>query len=285
MPAAVVTGVSTGIGEAIAADLVRRGWQVFGTVRRAADAARLRDALGDRFIALEADVTDPQALRAAAAEVASALGETPLAGLVCNAGISLPGPLLYQPLDELDRQWQVNVLGLVATVQAFAGLAGARAGFAGAPGRIVTMSSVSGKLVWPFVGGYAASKHAVEAVSHALRRELMPFGVDLVIIGPGPVATPIWQKSSAAIDRSLYQGTVYGPIIDRFENAVLSRAGKALPASAIAEAVHHALTTAKPRTRYALSPARLTSWTLPSLLPDRLLDRLAAKALGLVRRR
>ena len=177
------------------------------------------------------------------------------------------------------------MLGLVATIQAFAGLAGAREGFTGTPGRIVTMSSVSGKLVWPFVGGYAASKHAVEAVSHALRRELMPFGVDLVIIGPGPVATPIWQKSSAAIDRSRYQATIYGPIIDRFETAVLSRAGKGLPAAVIAEAVHHALTTARPRTRYALSPARLTSWTLPSLLPDRLLDRLAAKALGLVRRR
>ena len=285
MPAAVVTGVSTGIGEAIATDLVGRGWQVFGTVRRAADAARLAGLLGDRFVALEADVTDPEALRAAAGKVASVLGDAPLAGLVCNAGISLPGPLLYQPLDELDRQWQVNVLGLVATVQAFAGLAGAREGFAGTPGRIVTMSSVSGKLVWPFVGGYAASKHAVEAVSHALRRELMPFGVDLVIIGPGPVATPIWQKSSAAIDRSRYQATVYGPIIDRFETAVLSRAGTGLPAAVIAEAVHHALTTARPRTRYALSPARLTSWTLPSLLPDRLLDRLAAKALGLVRRR
>ncbi|CEJ10748.1 3-oxoacyl-[acyl-carrier-protein] reductase FabG [bacterium YEK0313] len=285
MPAAVVTGVSTGIGEAIATDLVRRGWQVFGTVRREADAARLADLLGAGFVALEADVTDPEALRAAAGKVASALGDAPLAGLVCNAGISLPGPLLYQPLDEIDRQWQVNVLGLVATIQAFAGLAGAREGFTGTPGRIVTMSSVSGKLVWPFVGGYAASKHAVEAVSHALRRELMPFGVDLVIVGPGPVATPIWQKSSAAIDRSRYQATIYGPIIDRFENAVLSRAGKGLPAAVIAEAVHHALTTARPRTRYALSPARLTSWTLPRLLPDRLLDRLAAKALGLARRR
>lgn len=285
MPAAVVTGVSTGIGEAIAADLVRRGWQVFGTVRHAADAETLTATLGKGFTALLADVTDPKSLHAAATEVAFRLDGAPLAGLICNAGISLPGPLLYQPLEELDRQWQVNVLGLVATIQAFAGLAGARDGFAGTPGRIVTMSSVSGKLVWPFVGGYAASKHAVEAVSHALRRELMPFGVDLIIIGPGPVATPIWQKSSTAIDRSRYQATVYGPLIDWFEREVLSRADKALPASAIAEAVHHALTTARPRTRYALSPARLTSWTLPSLLPDRLLDRLAAKALGLVRRR
>lgn len=284
MPAAVVTGVSTGIGEAIAADLVKRGWRVFGTIRRAEDRDRLTAMLGENFTGLIADVTDAGSLGLAAATVADALGSEPLAGLVCNAGVSLPGPLLHQPLDELDRQWDVNVRGLVATVQAFAALAGAKPGFAGKPGRIVTMSSVSGQLVWPFVGGYAASKHAVEAVSHALRRELMPFGVDVVIIGPGPVATPIWEKSAAAIDRTRYQATLYGPIIEGFEKEVLARARDALPAEAVAEAVFHALTTAKPKTRYPLTRSSLTNWILPRLLPDRLLDRLAARRLGLGRR-
>lgn len=284
MPSCIVTGASSGIGEAIATDLVGRGWQVFGTVRSAEDAERLRHDLGEGFTALLADVTDLASLSRAAVTVAGALDGAALTGLVCNAGISLPGPLLHQPLDELDRQWKVNVLGQVASVQAFGPLLGAQEGFAGTPGRIVMMSSVSGRLVWPFVGGYAASKHALEAVSHALRRELMPFGVDVVIVGPGPVDTPIWEKSGRAIDRTLYQPTFYGPIIERFETAVLERARDALAPPAVAETVHTALTADKPKTRYALTRAMLMNWYLPLVLPDRWLDRLAAKRLGLTRR-
>ncbi|WP_439575120.1 SDR family NAD(P)-dependent oxidoreductase [Phreatobacter sp.] len=285
MRSCVITGVSSGIGEAIASDLVARGWRVFGTVRSPEDADRLGSALGPGFTALIADVTDADSLSRAAATVSTGLDGEPLTGLVCNAGVSLPGPLLHQPLDELDRQWKVNVLGQIATVQAFGPLLGAQEGFAGKPGRIVMMSSVSGRLVWPFVGGYAASKHALEAVSHALRRELMPFGVDVVIVGPGPVDTPIWEKSGRAIDRVRYQPTFYGPIIERFEKAVLERAADALPASAVADTVHLALTADKPKARYALTRAMLMNWYLPLILPDRWLDNLAARRLGLLPRK
>lgn len=284
MPSVVVTGVSTGIGEAIAADLARRGWRVFGTVRRMDDAERLSNELGPRFTPLIADVTDADSLSRAAATVAEVLDGASLDGLVCNAGISVPGPILHQPLEELDRQWRVNVLGQVATVQAFGSLLGAREGFAGKPGRIVMMSSVSGRLSWPVVGGYAASKHALEAISHSLRRELMPFGVDVVIIGPGPVATPIWEKSAAGVDRSLYQATIYGPLIERFEKEVLARAKDALPPQAVADVVHTALTAEKPKVRYAITPSPLMNWLLPLMLPARWLDRVAAKRLGLTRR-
>ena len=259
MPSCIVTGVSSGIGEAIAADLVKRGWRVFGTVRRAEDGERIENDLGPSFTPLLCDVTDVESLSGAAARVAGLLGGAPLDGLVCNAGISLPGPLLHQSLDELDRQWKVNVLGQVATVQAFGPLLGAQEGFSGRPGRIVMMSSVSGKLAWPFVGGYAATKHALEAVSHALRRELMPFGVDVVIVGPGPIATPIWEKSAGAVEKSRYRGTFYGPLIDRFEREVLARAKHALPASAVAEVVHTALTAASPKVRYTITPAGSTA--------------------------
>jgi NAD(P)-dependent dehydrogenase (short-subunit alcohol dehydrogenase family) len=284
MPSALVTGVSTGIGAAIAADLAKRGWRVFGTVRRMDDAERLSNELGDTFTPLIADVTDVDSLSRAAATVAGALDGAGLDGLVCNAGISVPGPILHQPLEELDRQWKVNVLGQVATVQAFGSLLGAREGFAGKPGRIVMMSSVSGRLSWPVVGGYAASKHALEAISHSLRRELMPFGVDVIIVGPGPIATPIWEKSAAGVDRSLYQATIYGPLIERFEKEVLARAKDALPPQAVADVVHTALTAGKPKARYAITPAPLMNWILPLMLPARWLDRIAAKRLGLSRR-
>ncbi|MCA0317433.1 MAG: SDR family NAD(P)-dependent oxidoreductase [Proteobacteria bacterium] len=285
MPSVVVTGVSTGIGAAIAADLCRRGWRVFGTVRRMDDADRLGAELGENFTPVIADVTDADSLSRAAATVAGALDGAGLDGLVCNAGISIPGPILHQPLEELDRQWKVNVLGQVATVQAFGSLLGAREGFAGKPGRIVMMSSVSGRLSWPVVGGYAASKHALEAISHSLRRELIPFGVDVVIVGPGPVATPIWEKSAAGVDRSLYQATIYGPLIERFETEVLARARHALPPQAVADVVHTALTVDKPKVRYAITPSPLMNWILPLILPARWLDRIAAKRLGLTRKR
>ena len=284
MRSCVVTGVSSGIGEAIAADLVKRGWRVFGTVRRMDDAERLDNDLGPAFTPLVCDVTDVDGLSRAAARVAELLDGKSLDGLVCNAGISLPGPLLHQPLDELDRQWKVNVLGQIATVQAFGPLLGAQEGFSGTPGRIVMMSSVSGKLSWPFVGGYSASKHALEAMSHSLRRELMPFGVDVVIVGPGPIATPIWEKAAGAVEKSLYQATFYGPLIDCFEQEVLGRAKHALPASAVAEVVHTALSTPQPKVRYTITPAPLMNWFLPLILPARWLDRIAAKRLGLTRK-
>lgn len=280
----VVTGVSTGIGAAIAADLTKRGWRVFGTVRKREDADRLVAALGPNLVPLMADVTDPSSLTEAAGWVSAALGEAPLDGLVCNAGISLPGPLLHQPLAEIDRQWRVNDLGQIATVQAFAPLVGARPDFKGSPGRIVMMSSVSGKLSWPFVGAYSASKHALEAFSNTLRRELMPFGVDVVIVAPGPIATPIWEKSAAAVDRSLYRDTIYGPLVDRFEAEIIGRTAKALPAEAIARGVHRALTMRLPPVRMTITGNRLMNWIGPLLLPARILDRLTAMKLGLTRR-
>ncbi len=145
------------------------------------------------------------------------------------------------------------------------------------------MSSVSGKLSWPFVGGYSASKHALEAMSNALRRELMPFGVDVIIVGPGPIATPIWEKSAGAVEKTRYQATFYGPLIDRFEKEVLGRAKHALPPAAVAEVVHTALTAESPKVRYTITPAPLMNWILPLILPARWLDRIAAKRLGLTR--
>jgi NAD(P)-dependent dehydrogenase (short-subunit alcohol dehydrogenase family) len=265
---ALITGASTGIGRATAARLAAEGWQVFATVRRVEDAPPAPVA------ALIADVTDPSALAAARGEVERRLGGAPLHALVLNAGIALPGPLLHQPLEEVRATLEVNVLGAIASVQAFAPLM--RPG-----GRIVTISSVSGKFAAPFVGAYAASKHAIEAVSDSLRRELMIHGIDVIVIEPGPIATPIWRKSLPASD---YAATAYRDIVARMSAFIAESEASALPVERVADAVMVALTVRRPRTRYVVTRNTLINFILPRLLPDRVMDRLIAGKLGLRRK-
>ena len=164
MKSVVITGVSTGIGYGCAADLCRRGYRVFGSVRTAGDAERLQRELGNAFTPLVFDVTDAGAVKEAAAQVKSAVGNEGLSGLVNNAGISKPGPLATLPPDDVRQHFEVNVMGVVHAVQAFLPL------LRRAKGRIVNISSVSGRIAYPFMGPYAASKHALEALSDSLRR-------------------------------------------------------------------------------------------------------------------
>jgi NAD(P)-dependent dehydrogenase (short-subunit alcohol dehydrogenase family) len=279
----VVTGASTGIGFATARVLVAHGLHVFGSVRRADDGDRVRAELGARFTPLLFDVTDAAAIQTSVPTVAEALEGRTLVGLVNNAGIGVGGPLIHQPLDEVRRHLEVNVLGALATVQAFAPLLGADRARSGTPGRIVQISSIAGRVSSPFLGAYAASKRALEGMSHSLRRELMLYGIDVVIINPGPIATPIWDKAEA-LDRSRYAGTAYEPILPRFLKAALERGRSGLPAEAVGEVVWTALTARRPRTYYPVIGRKLLNWTIPLSLPARLLDRLIAKRLGLVRR-
>ena len=190
MKSVVVTGVSTGIGHAAAKVLAQKGFHVFGSVRKEADAERLKKELGDRFTPLIFDVTDEAAIRRAAEEVRAALKGETLAGLVNNAGIAVSGPLIEVDPDDFRKQMDVNVTGPFLVTQAFAPLLGTDKSLKGEPGRIVNISSVGGIRAMPFIGPYAASKFAIEGFSEALRRELMLFGIRVVVIGPGPVKTP-----------------------------------------------------------------------------------------------
>ncbi|MBA4210573.1 MAG: oxidoreductase, partial [Parvibaculum sp.] len=195
MKSVVVTGVSTGIGNAAARVLAKKGFRVFGSVRKEADAAALKKDLGESFVPLVFDVTDEAGVARAAAEVRAALGGEKLAGLVNNAGIAVSGPLIDLDPDEFRKQMEVNVTGPFLVTQAFAPLLGTDRALKGEPGRIVNISSVAGIRAMPFLGPYAASKFALEGFSEALRRELMMFGIDVVVIGPGPVKTAIWDKA------------------------------------------------------------------------------------------
>jgi NAD(P)-dependent dehydrogenase (short-subunit alcohol dehydrogenase family) len=275
----VVTGVSTGIGEATARVLAQHGVHVFGSVRRPADADRLRSELGDRFTPLVFDVTDAPAIAASVPIVAERLGDRTLFGLVNNAGIAVGGPLLHQPLDEFRRHLEVNTVGALAMIQAFAPLLGVDRTRQGRPGRIVQISSVAGRLSAPFLGAYAASKRALEGMSHSLRRELMLYGIDVIMINPGSVVTPIWDKAERD-DGSRYAATDYAPVLQRFANAAVKSGRSGLQPAAVGEVVWTALSTDKPRTFYAVVRRRLLNWTIPLALPARILDRLIAKRLG-----
>ena len=180
----VVTGASTGIGHAITGVLLERGFTVFGTVRKQVDADRLKAELGDAFTPLRMDVTDQPAILRAADQVRESLGKAKLAGLVNNAGIAVVGPLLHQPPADFRQQLEVNLVAPMMVTQAFAKLLGSDRTREGTAGRIVNISSVGGKIGGPFLGAYAASKHGLEGMSESLRRELMLYGIDVILIEP-----------------------------------------------------------------------------------------------------
>ncbi|MGB8983521.1 MAG: SDR family NAD(P)-dependent oxidoreductase, partial [Anaerolineales bacterium] len=178
MQSIIVTGVSTGIGWAITKILIERGFRVFGSVRKTQDAERLAKEFGTNFIPLLFDVTDEPAVQAAAAQVRAQLGGETLLGLVNNAGIAIPAPLMHQPTDDFRHQLEVNLVSVLIVTKAFLPLLGADRSLRGRPGRIVNISSTSGKFGFPFVGAYVASKHGLEGFSESLRRELMLYGID-----------------------------------------------------------------------------------------------------------
>lgn len=279
MKAVVITGVSSGIGWGTTKVLLNKGYQVFGSVRQAADADRLATAFGANFVPLLFDVTNEEAVRRAADQVRAALGGHTLQGLVNNAGIAEGGPLVYQPLAAYRAQIEVNLIGPFIVTQAFAPLLGMDRSLQGEAGRIVNISSVGGKFAGPFLGAYHASKFGLEGFSDTLRRELMLFGIDVIVIGPGGVATPIWDKAETQ-DDSAYKHTEYATAVKRFQTYMIQDGRKGYTPEQVGEVVWRALTVARPRVRYTVVPNPLTNWIMSTLLPKRLVDRIIARNLG-----
>src|SRR5277367_3657198 len=236
MKSVVITGASTGIGWATAKLLVDKGYRVFGSVRKPADAERLVGEFGGNFVPLLFDVTDEAAVLASAREVRAALNGETLAGLVNNAGIAVPGPVLELSADEFRRQMDVNVIGPIIATQAFGPLLGSDPSLKGPKGRIVMISSVAGKNGNPFSSAYSASKHAIEGLSESLRRELMLFGIDVIIVAPGAVKTPIWSKAEE-VDVSGYRNSPFFPALEKIRTFMLQLGENGLPAETIAERI------------------------------------------------
>jgi len=273
----VVTGASTGIGAAAATRLAAIGFDVYAGVRSDADAERL---LADGLRPLRIDVTDGASIAAAAERVRDDVGGAGLAGLVNNAGIAVSGPVEFVPIDAWRRQLEVNLIGQVAAIQSF--LPQLRDG---GGGRIVNVSSIGGRIALPLAGPYAASKFALEAVSDSLRRELRGQGVEVSVIEPGAVKTPIWEKGLAAADEleagmppdadALYGHLVRG--LRREVDRIVADTG--IDPAEVSDAIVHALTARKPRTRYLVGREAKLRWAAAKRLPDRAFDALVARAL------
>ncbi len=278
--AVLVTGASTGIGAACALSLDRLGMRVFAGVRRAADGAALQRQASPLLTAVAIDVTDASSIVGAARTVAAVVGSRGLAGLVNNAGIVVPGPLEFLPIGDLRRQLEVNVIGQVAVTQAMLPLLRV------ARGRIVNMGSIGGRMATPFVGAYAASKFALEALTDALRVEVRPWGIHVSIIEPGAIATPIWQKS--AREGSRLQGALppeatrlYGKALEALRQGAARAERDAIAPDAVVAAVVHALTAPRPRTRYIVGRRAKLQAVIARWVPDRARDRLLTRVLRL----
>ncbi|AFZ01044.1 SDR family oxidoreductase [Calothrix sp. PCC 6303] len=284
----VITGASTGIGEACALMLDKLGFSVFAGVRKESDAEALKQKASSRLTPIFLDVTDAESIQAAVKTVSQAVGNQGICGLVNNAGVVVPGPLELVGIADFHQQLLVNVTGQLAVTQAFLGLLRSHRGSDGAshPGRIVNMGSISGISPSPFTGAYNTSKFALEGMTDVLRMELKPWNISVSLIEPGAIATPIWSKSFVQSDvarATLSESAehLYGAAMNSVRQRIEAIASGGISPNIVANAVVHALTAKKPKTRYLIgSDAKLGAF-LKHILPDRLHDKLILFSMGL----
>lgn len=275
----VITGASSGIGRTCALDLAGRGFRVFAGVRKEDDArALLRDAPA-RLTPVLVDVTDPAAIARLHKTVDDALGDDPLVGVVNNAGVSGGGPLETLSIDELRHVFEVNTFAPIAVTQPF--IPRLRA----SRGRVVNITSIGGRIAQPFLGPYSGSKYALEALTTILRRELVPWGIHVAAIEPGTVKTRIWEKGASQVEAIRTRGDaeelrLYGRNLDRMEKFVKLAERTGAKPERVARAVHHALTSPRPKAQYLVGVDARVQLAIDRLMPTRLFDRLMSRVAG-----
>lgn len=276
--AVVITGASTGIGKAIALRLDGLGFHVFAGVRRTEDGEALQREASDRLTPVRIDVTEQRSIDEAAEQIAAT--GLPVTGLVNNAGIGSGGPYEFLPIDTIRAQFEVNYFGHIAVTQAFI------PALRRTQGRIVNMGSIAGRMAAPFVGPYSASKFALEAFTDSLRVELSPWKIDISIIEPGVIATPIWDKANETIsqlrsDLPEEALALYSDAIDAVDSWVDTSQKTAIDADKVAKAVEHALTAKRPKARYLVGGDAKQQAFVAKWIPTRLRDWLVKRDLGI----
>lgn len=279
-PNIVITGASTGIGFSAAKIFIKNGCRVFGSVRKDSDGVKVATELGENFIPLIFDVTDSPAITTEAEKVGNMIGNEGLACLINNAGIAVTGPLMHVPLEDLRKQFEVNVIGAMAVTQAFLPMLGAKKTCSHPPGKIINISSVAGQTSMPFMGPYSGSKHALEGMSNSLRRELLLYGIDVVIVAPGPINTPIWEKVLGENVPTEIAESDYGPILESIKREYKKEEALAMEVDDLSREIYKLFIAKKTKTHYVFRNEKFKKWTLPRyIIPDRMLDRLMKKML------
>ena len=275
----VITGVSTGIGYSATKILIENGYRVFGSVRKEEDGNNLKSEFGTNFYPLIFDVRDEEAIKASAIKVKEVIGNSGVDCLINNSGIALGGPSLHLSKEVFKEQFDVNLFGVVSVTNIFSNLLGAYRNSTHS-GKIIMISSVSGKRSYPFVGPYTASKHALEGYSDSLRRELMLYGIDVVLVEPGPIKTAIWDKAPSPDDNP-FLGTDYEDSLRIFYKQVVEKGKQGLESDSVGKLIKKIIELKKPKSRYVISANKLRDYYIPGLFSDRFFDKIIAKILKL----
>ena len=272
----LITGASTGMGYELVKVFTKNGFKVFGSLRKLEDAEKLKTEFGAAFHPLIFDVTDEKAINAAVTELQASIGDQGLTGLINNAGIAIGGPVMHTPVEDYRRQFEVNLFGVIAVTKAFLPMLGAVKNYTKTPGKIINISSVSGQIAYPFLGPYCASKFALEGFSQVLRRELLLYGIDVIVIGPGAVKTPIWKKSKTVSPDML--NSDYAPALSKFVSQLKKNVEHAIDAGDLARSIFNIFMKKNPKTRYTFQSSMFARYILPKyVIPPRMLDKLIRK--------
>lgn len=269
----LISGVSTGIGYHLLQVYYEKGYQVFGSVRKESDRESLQREFPN-FIPLLFDVTNEKAIQSAVEEVRGHLAGKGLDLLINNAGIAVSGPVMLLDLEDVHRQFDTNVYGVIRLTKACLPLLGAINNPDYPPGKILNISSVSGQVGFPYLGAYVSSKHALEGLSNSLRRELYPFGIDVIIIAPGSIRTPLWEKESATHIPDTVKNSIFGKYAQNFQKMMMRIGQRGLDPNKFARRVVSISEKSRPKTRYAIAKDYFRDWILVRyIVPERILDR------------
>lgn len=281
MKSVVITGTSTGIGYATSKLFIENGYQVFGTVRNQNDANRVSSELGKLFMPLILDVTDETSVRESVKIVDDQIGDQKLSGLINNAGIGVIGTIQSLSAEQFKYQFDVNLLGVFHFCQSYLDLLGADKNRKGNPGKIINISSISGEIGMPFMSAYNMSKFGLEGFSEGMRRELLMYGIDVVVIAPGPVKTPIWKKINQENEIKRYDNSDFRESVSRAMKMTEKMEQAGVEASVIAERALSIVENTKNKTRYRIDPTRMQNILL-QLFPKRIADKMIAKQMKII---
>ena len=276
----LITGCSTGIGAALVLEYLTQGFLVFGSIRDKKMEPLLKKKYGNNFIPLVFDVTNYSQISKAYKKVKLKLRGANLGILINNAGIAQLGPVEHISSEEFDLHLRTMVLGAFNCVQIFLPLLGTENRLT--PGKVINISSGGGSIGQPFMASYCSSKHALEGFSESLRRELLIYGIKVIIIAPRAFKTAIWEKSNVDKRASDFRKTVYSQAFSKFTGFIKDASKEGQDVKVLARKIYKISTLTKPKVKYSMGPSGLQFFLIRTL-PKKLIDKILGKYFLLIR--